>query len=210
MSKEVVEKTFAEQIAAKKKRNRLITAIISCSFGLALVITIVTLALVHVDLRPSVITNPSSMYFNGETWYKYDNTDDLYTEFLDEYKDSFSISYLTGIFSGRLGGYDIVEDHLTTLPEDVTNGNYVTFTYNDKITLTKQDGKVYYSKNNTNYSIDFYEVTFALSTEDKVDNMTMYLKYDWKPDGAKSSKTYYAEINLKGNTYALNQICEAQ
>jgi len=209
MSKEVVEKTFAEQIAAKKKRNRLITAIISCSIGLAIVATIVTLSIVKVDLKPSIITSPSSMYFNGNTSAKYDNYDDpidIYDDFMTEFNQSFSISYLTGIFTGRLGGYDITEDHIESLPNTVTDSTYVTFYYKDKITLTKQDGKTYYSKYNSNYSIDFSEVTFALSSEDKVDNMTIYLKYNWKVSGSSTSKTYYAGITLKGNTYKLNEI----
>lgn len=202
-------KSYAEQIADKRKKKKLIISIVSLSLILMLAVAIIVLGVVRVDLRPSVIDNPTSIYFNGQSTVQYDKNDDEYHEFLQQYNDSFQSSYLTAMFSGRLGGYEIVEDHIKVLPEEVTAGNYVTFLYkNENITLTKSNGRVYYSKHNSNYSIDFYEVTFALSNENKLEDMTMYLKYNWNLTGSGKGTDYYAEVKLKGNTFALNEIYE--
>ena len=208
---ETTTKSFAEQIAEKKKKKKLLISILSLSFIFLISLTIILLAVINVDLRPSVITNPSSIYFNGQSTVQYDKNDSEYEEFMKEYNKAFNSSYLTSIFSGRLGGYEIIEEHLTTLPEEVKNENYVTFLYKseeDYITLTKSDGKTYYSKYNSNYSIDFYEVTFKLSSEDKIEDMTMYLKYNWNTSNSGTGKNYYAELKLKGNTFKLNEIYE--
>ncbi len=199
------EKTFEEQIKAKSKKKKLIISLVSLFLGVAIATTVVVMSLVTVDLRPTQITTPSSFYFNNETYYKYDKTDDFYSEFLDQFENSFKISYLSGLFSSKLGGYEIVEEHISSLPNEVTQGNYVTFVYNDKITLQKSNGRVYYSKYNNNYSIDFYEVVFALSDENKVEDMAMYVKYDWT-SSSNSTNPFYTKISLKGNTYPLNEL----
>ena len=199
------EKTFEEQIKAKSKKKKLIISLVSLFLGVAIATTVVVMSLVTVDLRPIQITTPSSFYFNNETYYKYDKTDDFYSEFLDQFENSFKISYLSGLFSSKLGGYEIVEEHISSLPNEVTQGNYVTFVYNDKITLQKSNGRVYYSKYNNNYSIDFYEVVFALSDENKVEDMAMYVKYDWT-SSSNSTNPFYTKISLKGNSYPLNEL----
>lgn len=204
---EVMTKTFAEQIADKNKKRKTLISIISLSFVLILSLIVILLAIIKVDLRPSVITDPSSIYFNSQSTIQYDKNDQEYHEFLKEYNNAFQISYLTAMFSGRLGGYEIQENQLKSLPNNVTEGDYVTFLYKneeDYLTLTKSNGRVYYSNINSNYVIKFFEVTFALSEDNKIKDTTMYLKYNY-PD---STTNYYIEVNVKANTFKLNKIYE--
>lgn len=204
MSKEqVVEETYAEQIAKKSKIKRIIISVVSLSLVLMIAVAFIVMACVKVDSKPSFITEPTRIYFNNETTVQYDNEDQLYQDFMDEYNKTFTTSYLSALFSGNLGGYDIEERVTQTLPEDVTEQTYVTFLYkNQKITLLDKDGKTYYSKYNSNYSIDFYEVSFVLSNEDKQQNIDMYLKYTWQD----SNKEWYTKVTFKANTYNLYQI----
>ena len=209
MSEKIIEKSYAEQIAHKKKIRKLATCIVSLSLVLMISITVIVLACVRIDLKPSVITNPYSIYFNSDTSFKYYQGDEKYDDFFEEYDKAFNISYLSAIFSGRANGYEIVDMHDTdhkSLPDEVKEGDYVTFIYNDEITLTKPNNTTYYSIYNPNYSIDFTEVTFALSSEDKQEDMTMYLKYNWNTTGSGSGTNYYAQIKLKANTYNLYRI----
>ena len=94
------EKTFEEQIKAKSKKKKLIISLVSSFLGLAIATVIIVMSLVVVDLKPSQIVSPSAFYFNNETYYKYDKTDNFYSEFMEKFDESFKISYL--------GGYEIV------------------------------------------------------------------------------------------------------
>ena len=204
---EVTTKTFAEQIADKNKKKKVLISIVSLSLVFVFSLIVILLAVIKLDLRPSVISDPSSIYFNGQSTVQYDKNDQEYHEFLKEYNKSFQISYLTAMFSGRLGGYDIQERQLKSLPNNVTGGNYVTFLYKneeDYLTLTKSNGRVYYSNTNSNYVIRFFEVTFALSEDNKIEDTTMYLKYNYP----NSTTGYYIEVNVKANTFKLNKIYE--
>lgn len=210
MTEQMIEtKTYAEQIALRKKKKIKIISIVAFALVFMIALTIILMACIKVDLRPSLIKDPDSIYFNSKTTVQYDETNEKYNKFLDEYDRSFNASFLTALFAGRLGGYDIEENHLTVLPEDVTNGNYVTFLYKneeDYITLVTSDGKTYYSKYNSNYSIEFSQVTFALSEENKLQDTTLYLKYNWNTTNSGSGKDYYIELKLKANTYNLNEL----
>ena len=201
-----LEKTYAEQIAEKRKKKKIWISSVALSFVLLLAVAIITLACVKVDLKPNSVTNPSRIYFNAEKSIQYDADDKLYQDFMSEYESTFEISTLSAMFTGRLGGYEIEENQLKSLPSTVTEGIYVTFLYNTKQTLTRPNGKTYYSIYNSNYSIDFTEVTFVLSDEDKQGDLTMYLKYNWNVKGTGSGTDYYAEINLSANIYGLYQI----
>ena len=204
MSEEVIEKTYAEQIAQKNKKKKIIISTLSLSLVFMIALAFIVMAVVRVDLKPTVVTNPDRIYFNGKTTSQYIPTTNEYQDFMEEYDKTFGISYLTALFSGRLGGYEILEDKLSTLPAEVTNEDYVTFVYKfNNVTLTNSNGTTYYSKYNSNYSIDFYEVSFALSKENKIQDITMYLKYDWQTEGSSTAKTYFAEVKLKANTYGL-------
>lgn len=209
MAEQVIEKSYAEQIADKKKKKRIIISIVSLSLVFMIALIVIVMACVKIDLKPTVIKDPTRIYFNSQTTVQYDESTDEYKEFMEEYNKTFNISYLSALFMGQLGGYEIIEDQLQTLPEEVTENTYVNFLYkNEKVTLTKQDGKTYYSKYNSNYSIDFTEVTFLLSSENKTQDMTIYLKYNWNTTGSGAGKNYYAEIKLKANTYNLYKIYE--
>lgn len=209
MAEQVIEKSYAEQIADKKKKKRIITSIISLSLVFVIALMVIIMACVKVDLKPSVIKEPTRIYFNTQSTVQYDSSTDEYKKFMEEYDKTFSLSYLSALFTGQLGGYEIIEDQLQALPSELTEGVYANFIYkNDKITLTRKDGKTYYSKYNSNYSIDFTEVTFALSSENKVQDTTMYLKYSWSTTDSGTTREYYAEIKLKANTYNLYKIYE--
>ena len=204
---EVVEKSYAEQIAEKNKRKKIIISSISLGLVFIIALTVILLATIKVDLRPSVIENPSAIYFNGNSSIQYDKSDEEYKEFMNKYNEAFRVSILTGLFSNNLKDYEIVETRDSSsqsLPTSVTSGNYVTFLYKSgNVTLVKKDGKTYYSIYNSNNSIDFYQVSFALSSEDSIKDMSMYLKY-------KTGVTErYVEVKLKGNTFNLNEYYES-
>ena len=200
MTEEKIEKTYAEQIAEKSRRKKIIISSVCLGLVFIIALAIILMATIKVDLRPSVVSNPTSIYFNNNSSIQYDRADEEYNAFMQEYNDAFRVSVLTGIFSNNLTDYVIEENRITSLPTELTSGNYVTFMFKENpITLVKKDGKTYYSKYNSKNSIDFTQASFALSSEDKIQDTTMYLKYN------SGTKTYYAEVKLKGNTYKLNE-----
>lgn len=205
MSKEqVTNETYAEQIEKKAKKKRIIISVVALSLVLFLAIAVIVMAAVKVNLKPDVITHPTRIYFNSQSTVQYDSEDEFYQDFMKEYDKTFSTSYLSALFLGNLDGYEITEyvsqsDFQTAL----TDKDYVTFVYkNQTITLKDKNGKTYYLSTNSNYSIDFYEVTFVLSNEDKQQDFDMYLKYKLP----ESSTERYAKITFKANTYSLYQI----
>ena len=203
---EVIEKSYAEQIAEKNRKKKIIISSVSLALVFIIALAVILLAVIKVDLKPSVVENPSAIYFNGNSSIQYDNNDEEYKEFIKRYDDSFRVSVLTGLFSNNLKDYEIVETRDSSsqsLPSTVTSGNYVTFLYKaGNITLVKKDGTTYYSIFNSNNSIDFYEVSFALSDDNAIKDMSMYLKY-------KTGVTErYVEVKLKGNTFNLNKYYE--
>lgn len=200
---EVIEKSYAEQIAEKNRKKKIIISSVSLALVFIIALAVILLAVIKVDLKPSVVENPSAIYFNGNSSIQYDNNDEEYKEFMKRYDDSFRVSVLTGLFSNNLKDYEIVETRDSgsqSLPSTVTSGNYVTFLYKEgNITLVKKDGTTYYSIFNSNNSIEFYEVSFALSDDNAIKDMSMYLKY-------KTGVTErYVEVKLKGNTFNLNK-----
>lgn len=201
MTEQVVEKTYAEQIAEKNKKKKIIISSVSLGLVFIIALAIILMAVIKVDLKPSVVSEPTNFYFNSSSSVQYDKNDEEYEEFINGFNNSFRVSVLTGLFSGNLRDYEIVEDKIKSLPSEVTEGNYVTFLYKDgSIKLLEKNGQTYYSKYNSNNSIDFDQVTFALSEENKIQDMSMYLKY------TENSNSYYCEIKLKGNTYNLNEL----
>lgn len=201
MTEKIIEKTYAEQIAEKNKRKKIIISSISLGIVFLIALAIILMACITVDLRPVAVNNPTSFYFNSSSSIQYEKNDEEYGQFMSEFNNAFKVSVLTGLFSNDLKDYEIIEDKsVTSLPSEVTSGNYVTFLFKENpVTLVKKDGKTYYSINNSNNSIDFTQVTFALSSENKIQDMSMYLRY------TEGSRNYYAQVKLKGNTYKLNE-----
>ncbi len=198
------EKTFAEQIADKQNKKKKIIAFSSIAVILVLIISIVVLAVVNINLKPSMISDPSYIYFNNETTYKKNPNDEKYKEFMKEFDTCFTTSTLNGIFSGRLGGYDIIEDKTQiSLSDELNEKNYVNFLYDDEQTLKFDNGTVYFSKYDTSKSIEFSQVVMVLSEEDRLQNTSLYFKYETSEGNVR-----YAEIILQANTSKMFDLFE--
>ena len=197
---------------AKKKRKRKITFSIICGLIVALAVTIIVLAAVKTNLKPFFIERPDNIevYIDGDMHFT--PNDDNYDEFYDIYDNSFKTSILTAMFTGKLGGYDIVETNqyfyssassTTGMSSDLINAlgeNYVHLYYEQAQTMYSANGKEYYSIRNTDeYLLSFKDVYFNISAENADHELTFYF--------GTSSQNYsngrITKITIRANTYAL-------
>lgn len=206
---EIVQKTFAEQLAENKKRKSKIIA--GCIFGIifALVTIIVVLACVPYSSRPTNLPEPSSIKFHNTSHSReYGVNDDEYKDFVSIYKQSFETNYLKGIFSGRLGGYKIDHENpngswITSIPSDVTSGNYIVFDYwSEAPELLDSNGKVVMSKKDSSQSVKIKTITFAVNDQESDQIIDMYVAYDLV---LGATQQYYVKISTKANTYKMNE-----
>lgn len=212
----IQEKTFAEQIADKKRFQRKLYSSIAFGFVFAVVLIIVVLACVPVNLAPVSIERPSDIYFNGNSNASYAQDTTVYKDVMERYEDAFNTNYLTAIFSGRLGGYTVQQNDendkwFTALPSIITSGNYITFSYwkNEEPVLKDANGNDVIPEWDSSSSILVKEVIFPLSSQNKTDVMDVYFKYEKKKNSsATTMSTYYVKISIKANTFALNEYYE--
>lgn len=207
---EIVQKTFAEQLAENKKKKSKIVS--GCIFGIifALVTIIVVLACVPYSNRPTNLPNPSSIRFNTTSHSReYGINEDEYKDFIEIYNQAFETNYLKGMFSGRLSGYKIDHENsngswITSIPSDVTSGNYVVFDYWDEAPyLLDNNGKIVMSKKDSTQSVKIKTITFAVNDQESDQTIDMYIAYDLVI--GSSTQSYYVKISAKANTYKMNE-----
>ena len=77
MTEQMIEtKTYAEQIALRRKKKIKIISIIAFALVFMIALTIILMACIKVDLRPSLIKDTDSIYFNSKTTVQYDETNE--------------------------------------------------------------------------------------------------------------------------------------
>jgi len=201
-----------DEYLSKKKRIKKITYSIILSIVFALATIIIVMSSIRVDLKPTFINNPSSysVYIAGTEKMYIDETSKEYDEFYSLYNNSFNISYLTALFTGKLGSYKIEE----TLEDFYSNestktgmssalktsigNNYIKLSYTEAQQLKYADGKDYYSAYNSTKALIYEDVYFTLNTENKDSDLTFY----FGTKGATSKHTI-TKITVRANTFAL-------
>ncbi len=203
------EKTYAEQIADRQSKKKKIIIIIAFSLILLLIATVLSLSLIKIDLSPALFAKPDKIYFNDETSSLYNKQDEVFELVTEEYNNAFKTSIMSAIFEGRLSGYEIEENALTSLDEVMQDKTYITFKFNEPITLTDSNGYVYYSKFDNNNTLEIEEIVFEISNLEQLQETKIYCKYNWSTNQDESSGvTRYASINVKANTKGLFEIYE--
>ena len=93
----------------KKKRNIILFSIVS-AIVLCLSAVIIAFSAIKINTKPSTITEPTTYELKMSTYKPtIDSDSENYEQFYDLYLNSFETSYLTGLFSGSLAGYQIKE-----------------------------------------------------------------------------------------------------
>lgn len=207
-----VLRSVSDEYLAKKKRNKKIIYSIICGLIIAIAITIIVLASVKTNLKPFFIERPNEIevYIDGDM--RFMPNDDNRDEFYSIYDNSFKTSVLTAMFTGKLGGYEIVEtsqyfystaSSKTGMSSDLKTAlgdNYVHLYYQQPQTMYSSNGKEYYSIRNTDeYLLSFQDVYFNISSENSEHELTFYF--------GTSSENYsngrITKITIRANTYAL-------
>ena len=211
-----VEKDIIKEIndgyARKKKIKSIILFSIVSSIVLALSAILIAFSAMKINTKPSTIAEPTTFYTSSNRPI---NSSD-YDEFYELYLNSFETTYLTGLFTGSLSGYEIKEKtneyfynsfNTTTKVgtgmkqtlKDYVGSDYINIHYEEAQTLYKANGEVYKAKaNSEKYTITFKDVYLPLSTENKYDDVTFYI-------GAYgvTEPPFIITITVKGNTNAL-------
>lgn len=204
--------SVSDEYLKKRKRTKTISYSSILGVILALAVIIIVMSVVRVDLKPSCINDPTTYIINisnNET-YIYENSEE-YDEFYSAYKESFNISYLTALFTGKLGAYKIDEsfqefyankDNKTGINSSWASelgSDYVKLSYSSPQELKEANGKTYYSITNTNESILTYEdVYFPINSENADKELTFY----FGTTGAGYGYTV-TRITVRANTHAL-------
>ena len=103
--------SYEDRIKDRKKRNTRITSIVILSVVFAIAIFILISSLAMVGLNPKFVARPDTIYVydagKSVASGHITSEDEEYDIFMQYYDDMFSSSFLSAMFSGRLGGYDI-------------------------------------------------------------------------------------------------------
>lgn len=193
-----------ENLALKRKKTAKITALCLMSVAFILVVLIVIAACITTNLKPKFIAQPDRIviYNQSSTYGEFSSDQNKYEDFMDKFDQSFTSSYLVALFSGRLGDYAIEDEKenmtLSTALSKLNSGYYVEFKYMEDQTLTYANGDVYYSVFNKNQSITYNSIYFALSDQNDLSTLDIYVAYKTN----STSATYYVvRISQKANMY---------
>lgn len=207
--------SVGDEYLAKKKRNRKIAFSIISFLTLALAVVIIVMSCVKVNLKPSFISDATSyrITINNTDKMLLDESSEEFDKFDNLFEESFSMNYLTALFSGKLGGYDINDDDETTdyFYSDTTNNtgistklkselgsNYVRVKFAEEKVVKYSNGETYKSKYNSANELKFSELYFNLTTSEDVETITFYIGTNGYLSGTRITK-----ITVEANTYAL-------
>lgn len=204
-----------DEYIAKRKRNRKISFSIISFLVLALAVVIIVMSSVKVNLKPEFIDDAISyrITINNVDKLLLDQSSEEFDDFDKLFDETFSINYLTALFSGKLGGYEIKSEDETTnyFYSDTKNNtgmssslksslgsNYVRVKFADEKQVKYSNGKVYKSQYNSNADLKFDELYFALSNSEQTETLTFYLGTRGYLSGTRITK-----ITVQANTYSL-------
>lgn len=196
--------SYEDSIKDRKKRNTRIISIVVLSVVFAIAIFILISSLAMVDLNPKFVTKPNTIYVydagKSVSSGQITSDDKVYDEFMGYYDDMFSSSFLSAMFSGRLGGYNIsnIETCAKGSMYKKFEGNYVKFKYDDKQVLTYGNGKEFKFDTNSPRAFEFKELYFEINDKNVANEFTIYV-VDYEAS-ATTSTTYYAKVTLLANT----------
>lgn len=216
---EVLLNSVSDEYLAKRKRIRIISYSIISFVIFALSLIIIVMSSVKVDLRPSFIGKGASSYKivinNSSNPININQYIDekKYNEFTDLYLKSFQSQYLTALFTGRLKGYNIIEEPQNYFYSDTQNSNgisstlkkylgenYVGLHYDEPKQILNSNGSVYYSLINSNTTLTFNDVYFNLNTSDAENELVFYLgAFGYLSRG----EARIVKISVRANTYDL-------
>ena len=204
-----------DQYISKKKRKRKIIFSVISFLTFALATIIIVMSCVKVNLKPEFISDAMSyrITINNSDKILLDESNEEFEEFDKIFEDSFSINYLSALFTVKLGGYELTDENetsdifyssttgltgMSTTLKNALGSNYVRVKFDQDKVVKYSNGEVYKSKNNTEYQLTFNELYFKLSTSESEETTTFYL-------GTKGylSGTRIFKITVKANTYSL-------
>jgi len=198
---------MTENKTTKKSTKAVAIVILSIVFAISLFVLISSLA--KVDLNPKFVSQPDEIYV-----YKANSAvpsgqitkdDDLHEEFLGYYNNMFSSSFLSALFGGRLSGYELSSNQISTSQKiyNQFENPYVKFKYDSEIALTYKNGREYKSKYDSTKTVTFKELYFEVDETNGLSEFKIYvIDYNSSLSG---DKTHYVEVTLRANTYDLSQ-----
>lgn len=206
--------SVSDEYLSKKKRNRKITFSIISFIMLALSVVIIVMSCIKINIKPDFFGDVKSFSITTKSSYiVLDESNEEFEEFNELFDESFSYNYLTALFAGKLGGYEINSDDETKdyFYSDTTNNtgmsaelksalgdNYVRVKFNEDKTVKYSNGKTYKSRYNTDATLVFNELYFNLNDTNEESELTFYLGTRGYLSGTRITK-----ITVEANTYSL-------
>ena len=209
-------KDISDAYIAKKKRNRKIAFSIISFVTLALATIIIVLSCVKVNTKPAFIKDVSRYEITvkeNSSMIVYENGEDKFKEFDKLFNEAFSLNYLTALFTGKLGGYELNSSNETTdnfysdtqqnigmssILKNALGDNYVKVKFNEEKEVKYSNGKTYTSKYDSTVPLVFDELYFSLNSDNEDSTLTFYMGTRGYLQGVKITK-----ITIKANTYSL-------
>lgn len=211
---ETKQMNLNEVYLAKKKRTRNIIYSIIMALVLIIAVAVITLSSVVVDNKPMFVQSPTSYKVTVEGRdYTVTNSDSKYADINARLDESFKTTYLTALFTDKLGWYEIVETENNFYADSTTmsspsstllkmlGDNYIQMHFKDEQVLCNADGsEKYFKQYSENYAMKFVDVYFNLTEVDEDHDLTFYIGTYGEPNTTRKRIT---KVTIKANTYAL-------
>ena len=209
---EVYAKLETEKLLRRKKKKTIVASI-AMAITFAFVVTFIVLASVPVSLRPYCVNNDFAVVrfsdangtlFGGVLSKEEESQKKNFEKFVTLFDKSFEQTYISAIFSGSLGGYEINEnynDFVSAKSTLIAEGKkFVSLEYDAEKTLTYQNGKQYISKYTSNEgALTFKNAWIEISDKDAFADTNIYLNVTY-PNGQAGKLIV---ITIKANTYKI-------
>lgn len=212
---EIYAKVETARLLKRKKKSKIAILVALC-FTFVIAVCLICFSTIPVGMYPKCVSKNYEMisFYPGtaSSRFAFEDGTKGANEFNKLLDKSFSEVYLTAIFSGKLGEYEIEEKYATNfedaISQDLVSSNkyYVAFEYGeDKIVLNK-NGKKYVSKVSPKDEFDgtlkYKAAYLEVSDKDGFSDTAIYLSINNYPD---STKNKTLKITLRANTYQIYQ-----
>ena len=140
-------------------------------------VTVILCAIIKIDFKPEI--NVPSFASNGITIEKMDgdyaedglNNEQDYNKFIANYNNSFKLTILYSLFSGKIGS-KLQRKHIASRPS--FTGYKVTFVFDEDQILT-EDGKEVPVADNSNEPIKYTKIIFSVEKSKGLEEKAIYL-----------------------------------